>query len=89
MPVSRRFPCKGIWFGYDNGQKAYEMMSVYQGMLDLYDITGDKALLSGTTKAVEQIIDEEINIAGAGSMMECWSGGPIRHALRPTRWRPA
>lgn len=83
VPVSKRFPCKGIWFGYDNGQKAYEMMSVYQGMLDLYDITGDKALLSGTTKAVEQIIDEEINIAGAGSMMECWYGG------RANQTRPA
>lgn len=78
VPVSRRFPSQGVWWGYANGQKAYEMMSVYQGMLDLYDITGDKALLSGTAKAVEQIISEEINIAGAGSMMECWYGGKAR-----------
>ncbi|MCW3108438.1 MAG: hypothetical protein JWQ09_2944, partial [Segetibacter sp.] len=39
--VGERFPIpEKNWFGYEQGQKAYEMMSCYEGLLELYRLTG-------------------------------------------------
>ncbi len=75
IPMANRFPHEGSWYNYSNGQKAYEMMSCLQGMLDLYRVNGDKRLLDGVGKAVDMIIAQEINITGSGSARECWYGG--------------
>ncbi len=75
FPVARRFPHPQKWFGYDNGQKAYEMMSCYEGMLEYYRVTGDEACLEAARKTFSHILEEEINVAGSGSAMECWYGG--------------
>ncbi len=75
IPMANRFPHEGSWYNYSNGQKAYEMMSCLQGMLDLYRVNGDKKLLDGVGKAVDMIIAQEINITGSGSARECWYGG--------------
>ena len=75
IPVAERFPAEKAWYTYSNGQKAYEMMSCLQGMLDLYRVNGDRSLLDGTKKTVDMIIDQEINITGSGASMECWYGG--------------
>ncbi len=75
IPMANRFPHEGSWYNYSNGQKAYEMMSCLQGMLDLYRVNGDKRLLDGVGKAVDMIISQEINITGSGSARECWYGG--------------
>lgn len=76
IAVARRFsPGTNTWYNFNNGQKAYEMMSCLQGMLDLYTVNGNTALLDGVTKAVEMIINQEINIAGSGASAECWYGG--------------
>ena len=42
VPVGKRFdkPEMNKWYGWDQGQKAYEMMSCYEGLLELYRITG-------------------------------------------------
>ena len=40
IDVSKRFPKPTNWFSWDQGQKAYEMMSCYEGLLELYRITG-------------------------------------------------
>lgn len=81
VPVANRFPHPQTWFSRENGQKAYEMMSCYEGLLEMYKITGNELLLSVVEKTVGHIIREEINIAGSGSAFECWYGGKERQTL--------
>ncbi len=85
--VAERFPhpttLNTLWFGPRNGQKAYEMMSCYEGLLELYKITNDPKYLSAVEKTVKTIIDQEINIAGSGSSFECWFYGKSEQT-RPT-----
>ena len=65
----------------DNGKpedsiaKAYEMMSCYEGLLELYKVTKNPLYLSVVEKTMNHIINEEINVAGSGSAFECWYGG--------------
>ncbi len=81
IPVALRFPHPKEWFSRENGQKAYEMMSCYEGLLELYKITGNPLYLSVVEKTVGHIIREEINIAGSGSALECWYGGHDRQTI--------
>lgn len=83
VPVSERFPHPTEWWSYENGQKAYEMMSCYEGLLELYRISGDPSFLKAVEMAVADIIDKEINIAGSGSAFECWYRG-ISYQTAPT-----
>lgn len=83
VPVSERFPHPASWWSYENGQKAYEMMSCYEGLLELYRITGRTEYLESVVKAVDNIIDQEINIAGSGSAFECFYHG-VNYQDQPT-----
>lgn len=83
IPVSERFPHPSIWWSYENGQKAYEMMSCYEGLLELYHITGEPAHLKAVENAVNNIIETEINIAGSGTAFECFYKG-ARYQTQPT-----
>ena len=76
-PVAMRFPISSPreWWSIKNGQKAYEMMSCYIGLLELFRETGDSLLLQSAQKAWQHINDEEINICGSGASFECWYGG--------------
>jgi len=86
-PVANRFPhtmtIHEQWYGPKNGQKAYEMMSCYEGLLELYKATNDPLYLSAVEKTAKSIIDTEINIAGSGSAYECWYHGKALQT-RPT-----
>lgn len=82
-PVARRFPHPEVWWSRENGHKAYEMMSCYEGLLEMYKLTGEKKYLDAVEKTVETIIEQEINIAGSGSAFECWYGGKERQT-QPT-----
>lgn len=73
--VADRFPHPKIWFSAENGQKAYEMMSCYDGLLELYKVTGNADYLKAVELTVQDIIDEEINVAGSGTSFECWYHG--------------
>jgi DUF1680 family protein len=75
IPVSQRFPHPAVWWSFDNGQKAYEMMSCYEGLLELYRITVDPSYLKAVEAAVKNIIESEINISGSGSAFECFYNG--------------
>jgi DUF1680 family protein len=87
IPVAERFPHPASmnreWFSPFNGQKAYEMMSCYEGLLELYRITGRSEYLSAVEKTARSIMDAEINIAGSGSAFECWYHGKEQQT-RPT-----
>ena len=83
VPVSSRFPHPDVWWSYENGQKAYEMMSCYDGLLELYRITGNQDYLKAVIVAVDDIIKHEINIAGSGTAFECFYNG-VKYQTRPT-----
>jgi len=83
VPVAERFPHPDPWWSWKNGIKAYEMMSCYQGLLELYQVTGNKPYLQAAEAAARNIIDEEINSAGSGSAFECWYHGK-RFETAPT-----
>ena len=75
ITVSERFPHPTTWWSYENGQKAYEMMSCYEGLLELYRITGNPVHLKAVEMAVNDIIKNEINVAGSGTAFECFYNG--------------
>ena len=83
VPVSERFPHPSVWWSYENGQKAYEMMSCYEGLLELYRITGDPSYIKTVELAVKNIIESEINIAGSGTAFECFYKG-AEYQTEPT-----
>lgn len=83
IPVSERFSHPGVWWSYENGQKAYEMMSCYEGLLELYRITGEPAYLKAVEMAVGDIIKSEINVAGSGTAFECFYKG-AEYQTEPT-----
>ena len=75
VPVAARFPHPFDWFSPENGQKAYEMMSCYIGLLELYKVTHNAAYLDAVQKTVNDIANTEINVAGSGSAFESWYSG--------------
>jgi len=83
IPVSERFAHPEVWWSYENGQKAYEMMSCYDGLLELYRITGEASYLKAVEMAVDNIITNEINVAGSGTAFECFYNG-AKYQTEPT-----
>jgi DUF1680 family protein len=79
VPVGERFARpKKNWFSWENGEKAYEMMSCYAGLLELYRETGRTAYRDAAIRTQASILSTEINITGSGSSEECWYGGKAR-----------
>ncbi len=58
--------------------KAYEMMSCYEGLCELYRVTGDKKLLEAVVRFGERVLAKEIMIVGSGSSAELWCDGANR-----------
>ena len=81
VSVADRFPHPQKWFSPENGQKAYEMMSCYDGLLELYRVTGEPDYLKAVEMTVEDILEEEINIAGSGTSFECWYHGKEKQTV--------
>ncbi len=79
--VADRFLPPERWFSPENGQKAYEMMSCYDGLLELYRVTGVPKYLKAVEMTVQNILEEEINIAGSGSAYECWYHGKEKQTI--------
>lgn len=85
VDVSKRFPKPAAWYSKEQGQKAYEMMSCYEGLLELYRITGEQSYKEAVERTWQNIKDTEINIAGSGASEEMWFEGnklqtlPVRH----------
>lgn len=75
VPVYKRFPYDPKLPWVTNGQKAYEMMSCYEGLLELYTLEGNADWLKAVENTANSIIQNEINIVGSGSSSECWFHG--------------
>lgn len=85
--VADRFPQPRMWYSPQQGQKAYEMMSCYEGLLELYRITGREQYKNAVEKTWENIRDTEINIAGSGASEEMWFGGKQRQTIPVTHFQ--
>jgi uncharacterized protein len=55
--------------------KAYEMMSCYEGLCELYRATGEKKCLDAVTRFANSVLTKEITITGSGSNQELWCDG--------------
>jgi len=85
--VSERFPKPKSWYSWEQGQKAYEMMSCYEGLLELYRITGNNSYREAVEKTWQNIKDTEINIAGSGASEEMWFEGKKLQTLPVTHFQ--
>lgn len=81
VPVSARSPFPKQWWSYENGQKAYEMMSCYVGLVELGEVLDDPLYKEVSIRTATDIQKQEINIAGSGAAFECWYGGRARQTL--------
>ena len=89
VPVFKMFPGpdpakKGYMSG--GSSKAYEMMSCYEGLIELYRVTGKPEFLNAASKAFSNIRDTEITIIGSGSSWERWCNGRMRQADQVPEW---
>ena len=71
----------GGYVAKHNRWKAYEMMSCYQGLLEYYEVTGRKDCLEAAIATGDQIIRDEINIAGGCASSEAWFHGAKKQHL--------
>lgn len=78
--VAERFEKPSSWYSWEQGQKAYEMMSCYEGLLELYRITGNSDYKDAVINTWENIQNTEINIAGSGASTEMWFAGKSHQA---------
>lgn len=58
--------------------KSYEMMSCFEGLCELYRVTGRREYLEASVKLAEGIIREEATLVGVGTSQEIWFGGAKR-----------
>jgi uncharacterized protein len=58
--------------------KGYEMISCYEGLCELYRVTGEKRLLDAAVKFGKSVLKKEIMIVGSGSSGELWCDGANR-----------
>lgn len=58
--------------------KAYEMMSCFEGLCEMYRATGNELYFEACHKLIDTIIRDEIMIVGSASMMEIWCHGKMR-----------
>jgi len=67
--------------------KAYEMMSCFEGLCELYRATGNEYYLAVCKQLAENIIRDEITVIGSGSLAEIWCSTkkrqtePMYHAM--------
>ena len=81
VPVFAMFPgpSRVVKNYFDGGQsKAYEMMSCFEGLAELYRSTGRPEYLEAVRKVQANVRDTEITIIGSGSDWERWCDGHRR-----------
>lgn len=77
-PVVKMFaPRKSVVKIYQDGgeSKAYEMMSCYEGLIELYRATGNEDYKKAVLNTARQIAEREITAIGSGSIWERWVDG--------------
>ena len=74
--------------GYMSGgsSKSYEMMSCYEGLVELHRVTGEPKYLEAARKVFADIRSTEITVIGSGSSWERWCNGRARQAEPVPEW---
>ncbi len=72
-------PAKMSW------NKAYEMMSCFEGLCELYRVTGEWKYREAATRLADGILREEVTIVGPGTQIEHWFGGHTKQASAVNR----
>lgn len=74
--------------GYMSGgqSKAYEMMSCYEGLVELHRVTGRAEYAEAAKRVAEDIFATEITIIGSGSSWERWCRGRTRQTEDVPEW---
>ena len=60
--------------------KAYEMMSCFEGLCEMYRITGNQEYFEASQSLIKSIIRDEIMLVGSGSLAEIWCNGKMRQS---------
>lgn len=60
--------------------KAYEMMSCFEGLLELYRCTGKKEYKKAVLNLIRKIERDELMIVGSGSAAEIWFHGKLHQS---------
>ncbi|MBQ6254492.1 MAG: glycoside hydrolase family 127 protein [Bacteroidales bacterium] len=60
--------------------KAYEMMSCFEGLLELYRCTGNKEYRKAVLNLIRKIERDELMIVGSGSAAEIWFHGKLHQS---------
>ncbi len=60
--------------------KAYEMMSCFEGLCELYRATGTRKYLAASEMLAKQIFREETTVVGVGTSNEVWFGGATKQS---------
>jgi DUF1680 family protein len=60
--------------------KAYEMMSCFEGLCEMYRATGEQIYFDASQRLIDNIIRDEIMIVGSGSIAEIWCNGKMRQS---------
>ncbi|MEI8235481.1 MAG: beta-L-arabinofuranosidase domain-containing protein [Verrucomicrobiota bacterium] len=55
--------------------KAYEMMSCFEGLCELYRVTGQRDYLEASLKLAEGVMRQEATLIGCGTSNELWCDG--------------
>jgi uncharacterized protein len=58
--------------------KGYDMMSCFEGICELYRVTGEKMYLDAVVKFAQSLRKKEIMIVGSGTSEELWCDGVVR-----------
>lgn len=74
--------------GYMSGgsSKAYEMMSCFEGLLELFRVTQNPAFLQAAKNVHRDILNTEITLVGSGSIWERWAQGRSRQHEPIENW---
>lgn len=60
--------------------KAYEMMSCFEGLCEMYRITGNEDYFDASHSLISSIIRDEIMLVGSASLAEIWCNGKMRQS---------
>lgn len=74
--------------GYMSGgySKSYEMMSCYEGLMELYRATGNANYKKAVENVARNIRDTEITVLGSGSIWERWVFGKFCQQRKTDHW---
>ena len=70
-----------------SGSKAYETTSCFEGVLELYRITGNPDYLKSAEMLADSIRDSEILITGSSSISEKWRRSKYEQDADTDRWQ--